>query len=244
MIRTDLRYDAVGGGGGPARLSAALLLGRCRRTVLLLDSGTYRNATATHLHGFLSRDGVAPRLLRQMGRADLQRYETVEALNEAVRSVAPTDGGFAVELSDRTVRARTLLLATGVADELPEVPGFMKIYGSSAFHCPYCDGWEVRDAPLAIYGRTDAAHGLALELTGWSRDLVLCTDGSSALTKEHRARLATHGIALREEAIMWLESTDGMLQRIVFGPRSSAARSSSARHSARPRPSHNRSAAR
>lgn len=216
MTGADLRYDAVVVGGGPAGLSAALLLGRCRRTVLLLDSEAYRNAAATHLHGFLSRDDIAPRLLRQMGRADLERYETVEALNEAVRSVARADDGFAVALSERTVRARTLLLATGVADELPEVPGFMKIYGTSAFHCPYCDGWEVRDAPLAIYGRTDAAHGLALELTRWSRDLVLCTDGSSALTEEHRTRLATHGIALREEAIARLESTDGVLQRIVF----------------------------
>lgn len=216
MIRADVRYDAVVVGGGPAGLSAALLLGRCRRTVLLVDSGTYRNAAAAHLHGFLTRDGVAPGLLRQVGRADLQRYETVEAINEAVRSVTRTGDGFAVELSDRTVRARTLLLATGVADELPEVPGFMEIYGTSAFHCPYCDGWEVRDAPLAIYGRTDAAHGLALELTRWSRDLVLCSDGTSALTEEHRARLATHGIALREEAIVQLESTAGVLQRIVF----------------------------
>ena len=210
-------YDAIIVGGGPAGLSAALILGRCRRRVLVCDAGHPRNAASHALHGFLTRDGIEPAELLRIGREQLRRYDSVE-----LRAIEVTDAnccgdGFEVTLGDDTrLRCRKLLLATGVVDHLPEVAGIEDFYGRSVFHCPYCDGWEVRDQPLAVYGRGEHGQGLALELTAWSDDLVLCTDGPAGLTAEDRGRLARHSIEVREERIARLEGADGMLERIVF----------------------------
>ena len=112
--------------------------------------------------------------------------------------------------------ARKLLIATGVVDEIPQLEGVDSLYGRSVFHCPYCDGWEVRDQPLAVYGKGENGFGLALELILWSRDLVLCSDGPSELSAEELARLTQHHISVREERILRLEGNDGVLNRIVF----------------------------
>jgi thioredoxin reductase len=109
-----------------------------------------------------------------------------------------------------------LLIATGVRDNVPMLEGIESLYGRSVFHCPYCDGWEVRDEPIAIYGRGDRGYGLSLELTVWSRDLVLITDGPCDLDDGKRRRLERLGIAVREERVARLEGHDGILQRIVF----------------------------
>jgi thioredoxin reductase len=114
------------------------------------------------------------------------------------------------------LESRKLLIATGVADNVPDVPGLRELYGRSVFHCPYCDGWEVRDEPIAVYGRGERGYGLSLELTGWSRDLVLCTDGPSGFDAAHRARLERNGIALREERVRRLEGREGRLEHVVF----------------------------
>jgi thioredoxin reductase len=196
------RFDAVIVGAGPAGLSAALILGRCRRRVLVCDAGRPRNAVSHALHGYLTRDGIHPAELRRVGRDELRRYPTVE-----VRDVEVVDGkcethGFALTFSDgTTISCRKLLLATGVVDVLPQIEGFQAFYGRSVFHCPYCDGWEVRDQPLAIYGSGEHGTGLALELTAWSADLVLCTDGATALAGQYADRLARHGIGVREERV-------------------------------------------
>jgi thioredoxin reductase len=210
-------FDAVIVGAGPAGLSAALILGRCRRRVLVCDAGNPRNAVSHAMHGFLTRDGVDPAELRRMGREQLQRYTTVEVRDIEVVEAKCKEHGFAVTLGDQTtVSCRKLLLATGVSDELPEIEGFHAFYGRSVFHCPYCDGWEVRDQPLAVYGSGEHGTGLALGLTAWSADLVLCTDGAARPDGRDVDRLARHGIGLREEPIARLEGRDGMLERIVF----------------------------
>ncbi len=215
-VTTSL-YDVIIVGGGPAGLSAALLLGRCRRRVLLCDAGTPRNAAAHALYGFLTRDGIAPAELLRIGREQLRSYPTVELQQVEVVDAATVAGRFEVVLADGSRRAgRKLLLATGVVDRLPPIEGIAALYGTSVFHCPYCDGWEVRDQPLAVYGRGAHGRSLALELTGWSADLVLCTDGPAELTGADRARLARHGVRVREEPIARLEGTDGRLERIVF----------------------------
>ena len=118
--------------------------------------------------------------------------------------------------SGEAIRARKLLLATGVIDNLPDIPGFRELYGRSVFHCPYCDGWELCDQPLAVYGRGARGVGLSLELTAWSRDLVLCTDGPDEIDPDDRARLERNGIAIREERVTALEVAGGVLSRIAF----------------------------
>ncbi len=128
------------------------------------------------------------------------------------------DGRFEVTLATgERIRSRKLLIATGVGDNLPDIPGFADLYGRSVFHCPYCDGWEVRDGPWRSTARGDRGFGLSLELTAWSRDLVLCTDGPPELDDEARQRLDRNGIAVRDERVARLEGRDGILDRIVFG---------------------------
>jgi thioredoxin reductase len=212
-------YDVVIVGAGPAGLSAALILGRCRRSVLVFDAGQPRNKASHALHGFLTRDGVAPLEFLRLAREELRQYGTV-AIREAevVSAECQPDKRFAVTVeSGERMIGRKLLLATGVVDNVPDIPRIREFYGRSVFHCPYCDAWEVRDQPIAVYGKGERGLGLSLELTGWSRDLVLCTDGPAEIDAAGRTRLARHEIELREDRIAHLEGHDGKLNEIVFG---------------------------
>jgi thioredoxin reductase len=210
-------YDVIIVGAGPAGLSAALLLGRSRRRVLVCDTGRPRNAASHAMHGFLSRDGMPPREFLAIAREQLRQYDTVELRDiEVVAAECRPDARFHVTLADGSEQgARKLLIATGVVDNLPEIPGFADLYGRGVFHCPYCDGWEVRDEPLAIYGRGARGLGLSLELTGWSRDLVLCSDGPCEIDADGLARLARNGIRVREDRVLRLDGHDA-LERVVF----------------------------
>ena len=210
--------DVIIVGAGPAGLSAALILGRCRRSVIVFDTGQPRNAYSQALHGYLTRDGIPPRELLRIARAELAQYDTVSIRDaEVVSAECQGNARFGVTLADgQRITSRKLLLATGVVDNLPGIQGFRECYGRSVFHCPYCDGWEVRDQPLAIYGNGERGLGLSLELTGWSRDLVLCTNGPSQIDANGRTRLAANGIAVREERIARLDAPDGKLAAIVF----------------------------
>ena len=211
-------YDVIIVGAGPAGLSAGLILGRCRRSVLICDSGRPRNAASTAVHGYLTREGISPREFLETGRRELERYETVHLRHMGAADARCNEhGSFSVTLDDGSVVAsRKLLIATGVCDNLPQIDGIRELYGRSVFHCPYCDGWELRDQPIAIYGKGARGLGLSLELTTWSHDLVLCTDGPPEIDMEGRARLERNGIAVREERVVALKGRDGILERILF----------------------------
>ena len=211
-------YDVVIVGAGPAGLSAALVLGRCRRTVLVCDNGHPRNEASQAMHGFLTRDGMPPLEFLRIAREDLRQYGTVELRHVTVVDArCGPESRFETSLeSGEVIESRKLLIATGVRDNVPAIEGLAPMYGRSVFHCPYCDGWEVRDSPLAVYGAGERGYGLSLELTAWSRDILLCTDGPCGLDENQLARLNRNGVAVAEEPVQRLEGTDGMLERIVF----------------------------
>ena len=170
------------------------------------------------MHGFLGRDGGSPHEFLSIARAELQAYETVTFCEDEALEIQPLEGGFAVVLRQAGVRrCRKVLLATGVVDRVPAIAGIERFYGRSVHHCPYCDGWEKREQPLAAYGQGEKGCGLALMLTLWSRDIVLCTDGPANLSDVQHQQLARHGIAVREDPIACVEGTaDGVLDRVVF----------------------------
>jgi thioredoxin reductase len=217
-------YDVIIVGAGPAGLSAALTLGRCRRKVLVLDTGQPRNAASQSMHGFLTRDGIDPAEFLGVARQQLTQYRSVKLARKMATRARQVTDGFEVTVADgKRLRCRKLLIATGVVDELPPIDGIEAYYGRSVFHCPYCDGWESRDQPIAVYSRTANGVGLALELTPWSEDIVLCTDGAR-LEVKHVQRLERHQIPWRRDPIARLEGTGGRLRRVVFDNGESIAR--------------------
>jgi thioredoxin reductase len=210
-------YDTIIIGGGPAGLNAALVLGRCVRRVLVCDSGHYRNERSGALHCFMSQDGIAPSELLNRAREQLRPYQSVSIVRtRATRLERVDNGNFAVHTQEGTLRSRTVLVATGVVDELPGIEGMKECFGRSVHVCPYCDGWEHRNAPVAIFGKGEKGAGLALLVRQWTNDLILCTHGPAELRPEALLRLQERGIGVCEQPILKLEGEDGCLESILF----------------------------
>jgi thioredoxin reductase len=203
-------YDVVVVGGGAAGLSAALVLLRARRTVAVVDAGAPRNAPANHLHGFLSRDGMPPRDLLAAGRSEVSGYGG-HLLDDTVVGVEP---GFHVRLvSGLHLKARRILVATGLRDELPAVPGVRERWGRDLLHCPYCHGYEVRDQPLGVLGGTPEVVQHALLVRQWSSDVILFPH-ADAVGPEQRELVAARGVRVVEGRVARLVVDSDQLQGV------------------------------
>lgn len=216
MKRREM-FDVVIVGAGPAGLSAALVLGRACRKVLLCDNETPRNWASKAIYGFLTRDGTAPVEFREAARVELLRYSNIRrAKAEVSHAQKLADGTFEIRAGRRTVISRKLLIATGVVDQLPAIAGIEAFFGTSVFQCPYCDGWELRGAPVAVYGKARAALEIARSLTGWTDDIVLCTNGRAGLSDADKLKLHRNNIRIVEERISALRGVGGQLEAIEF----------------------------
>jgi thioredoxin reductase len=213
MTMTDT-FDVVVVGGGAAGLSGALLLARSRRSVLVIDAGEPRNSPAAGVHGFLSRDGMNPLELLELGRADVRGYGG-QVIEGRVNSATRTDVGFTVTLDDqRMVSARRLLVTTGLVDELPDVPGLRERWGRDVLHCPYCHGWEVRDQAVGILASGPRAVHVALLFRQLTSDVVLFTHTAPALTEEQAEQLAARDIRVVSGLVDSLEIVDDRLSGV------------------------------
>lgn len=212
-----MTYDVVIVGSGPAGLSAALALGIARKRVLLCDSGSRRNAAAEHIHNFVTRDGSPPGEFRSVGREQLMKYSSVEVRDVRVLSIVGVRGAFEVTLEAEVVESRRILLATGMIDEMLPIDGFRELWGRSIFQCPYCHGWEVQDRPwgyLAGAAEASALTLFALQARGWTRDLVVFSNGELEISEDDRRTLAAAQIRLETAPIARLVSRDGKLEGV------------------------------
>jgi thioredoxin reductase len=201
-------------GGGPAGLSAALVLGRCCRTVVLCDDGHPRNARAPEVHGYLGLPDTDAAELRAVGRRQLAIHETVSVLDVQVRSVRRDGDHFLATLSDETtVLARRLLMASGLLDVIPGIPGLRELWGQLVFPCPYCDGWEFKGQRFGVLGRGAGALAEARALSRFGRDIVLFSNGADIdADPDELAALQRWGLRVVTQPVRAIEKTKSSLQ--------------------------------
>lgn len=194
----DIQHDVVVVGGGAAGLSAALMLGRSRRSVVVVDQGKPRNAVAPHMHGVLSRDGMSPVDFLEQGRAEARKYGVTFVEGE-VTAIDTVVDGFLVR-GPRDLRAKRVVVATGLVDVLPDIPGVRDLWGTSAVVCPYCDGWEVRDKPLGVIATSPMSRNQAHLLRQWTPNLTVFGAREAGIPDVEIAGLEARGITLAPPA--------------------------------------------
>jgi thioredoxin reductase len=211
-------YDVIIIGGSFAGLSAALYLARARRSVLVLDSGEPRNRYTAHSHGIFALDGQPGSDLLKTAKSQLLNYPTVKLLSKKVSRVAKNEHVFEIETDNRELfQSRRLILATGIIDELPPIPGLKERWGKSVFHCPYCDGYELEGGPLGVIATLPLSIHFAKLITDWG-DVTLFTNGSLKLDSESMESLTKKGVKIEERLIVGLESSsESPLDRVVLG---------------------------
>lgn len=219
MSENRARYDVVIVGGGPGGLAGALALGRARKRVLLCDAGPRRNAAATHVHNFVTRDGTPPDEFRAIGRAQLARYPNATVRDVGVEAIAGSRGAFRVGLSGgESVEARRILLCTGMIDELVAIDGFRELWGHAIFQCPYCHGWEARDQPwgyLALPATAGHLVPFAIQARSWTREVTVFTNGA-AIADAARAPLEAAGIRIATPPVSRLIGQGGRLEAVAL----------------------------
>lgn len=210
-------YDAVIIGGGPAGLSAALVLGRARKQVVVIDEGRPRNKVTRETHGFLTRDGISPSEFRRIAQEQISVYPSVRFVEDTAAAVTGVDGDFQITTGQGTIyRSKKLLFAVGKKDSPLDINGLADVYGKSAFVCPYCDGWELRDQPLVVISNGAGAFHFAKLIAGWSERYTICTNGPDEWTEEQCEELKQHNIPVFNAPIESIESSDGMVEQVVL----------------------------
>jgi thioredoxin reductase (NADPH) len=216
MPNAPTSFDAVVVGGGPAGLSAALTLARAGRRTAVVDSGEYRNEPATNAHGILTRDGTSPEDLRRLGRDEVIGYGG-HFIQGRVTDAAREDGVFTLEMGDAgAVTASVLIVATGVVDELPDIPGLREAWGVGVVHCPYCHGAEHRGEPTAVMGRGESTYHLARLLRGWTDDITVVTNGPEDLDEEMERQLESEGTRIIRAHVARLRVAGADVEAIEF----------------------------
>ncbi|WP_119698181.1 SAM-dependent methyltransferase [Microbacterium halotolerans] len=194
-------WDVIVAGGGPTGLSAAVMLGRARRRALVIDAGSPRNRFADHMNGVLGHDGASPRDLAARGRTEAEAYGVEFTAGTIERVERDADGLMVRTLDGREHSTRALVVATGLTDDLPDIPGLAERWGRTVLHCPYCHGWEVRDKRLAVLTTSPLGLHQAELIRQWSDDVTVLTAGLGELTPETQARLRARGVRLESEPV-------------------------------------------
>jgi thioredoxin reductase (NADPH) len=219
------RVDVAIVGGGAGGLGAALVLGRARRSVVVIDEGRPRNARVAHSYGFLGHDGIAGAKLLARGREEVHAYGVALASGRVDSIDVLADDRFIVHAGERAWDARAIVLATGLRDVLPAIPGLEEIWGTDAAECPYCHGWEVRDRAIGVVGGgTDKLPRVAPLLTVWSRDVMLISSEAATFDGPTRARLEAAGVRVVPQDVARFATRRGKLRAVVLADGSEIAR--------------------
>jgi thioredoxin reductase len=210
-------YDVIIVGGGPAGLNAAVVLGRCRRNVLLFDKGTQRNLSSSGLRNYLTRDDILPRDFLTLAYKEIAKYGVITRRGEILHAEKMQTGLFLVkDKKGDAYCSRKLLIATGLQDNIPGIKGIENFFGKCVFHCPYCDGWEVKDKLVGVYAKKKNGFELAISLKTWSKRVAIYTDGRNYLTPVEKEILHKNEIPVISKPILALEGKNHKLLNIVF----------------------------
>jgi thioredoxin reductase len=219
-------FDCAIIGGGPAGLNAALILGRARRNVMLFDNDNARNAITQESHGFITRDGIKPKKFREIAHKEITRYPSVISANREVTSVSKKKSKIELVTSKKErYESKTIIISTGLKDVLPSIDNIHDYYGKSLFHCPYCDGWELRYKPLVIIiGEQAQGFHFIQTIYNWSKDLIVCTNGDLFENSGQKRFLNNKGIRIIEYKIKKFVGKNGQMEKVVFENGESASR--------------------